>query len=876
MKPSLVSCPAGHSAPRPSRLGRHFLLAEAAPGRVRFLSLPVEIAAGATRTWVTVTRTGSFTDPRYGRFEITPTMLAQMVENFGAGVVGQDVFIDVNHQPGDGAAAKVVQLAVEGGKLRALVEWTPFGVAAVRERGFAYLSAEFHENWLDNQKGDAHGCVLLGAGLTTRPVIKHLDPVKLSQSDADDNGHRLAVHPQLLLSLESQMNHLEQLKLKLLALGLIATQFQPLLDAATKQLADAGNDEAKCLGVVSTFTAVGESLASEIKKLGGAAAGPITLTVAQGLDAAAVEAQVAKVLAQRAADATASASAVAASVKLLSDTILADTSLDENARKLLASESASLVKVAMGEDQVKAIATMLLAQAGKTSAAVQLAGLGFRQAHGSVHISVGQPGEIKSLQEQIDRRLGFTTMSPGDRFAATGGVLLDKNKALAEAALAQFDAEHGPRLLAEHKVLAAGTTGISDVSVPLVYERTVLREMLYQLVGASLCDVGTYPFAPTVLIPYSYRDLTGAGIGDTRSYELQAIKRGSVIQTFDEARPIPQKLAYRISNETRYLLSASAIDFDAVAENTRNIIRIVAEDTDRIINNELLNATDEALVQAFSNTLTSQVNGTNTTFVLTSWPVVRPRRSFDLKGAQQGNTLNPVVVTLGGTARAEYVAGSGQAAGTYYVLDYNLGELRFVNEAGVLQTPANTTALVVTGFQTLNCAKADLYPGTNTPTLDQIAQVYDALLTLIGSRKVTIENDRFYNANVLVMSGAIDNALGQAKTFQANSSRPGTGLSPDGSVGVVKGIPAFNTKAPGINLGDVRMLVGERSNTRFRMLRAFQMQAQMEQSRDSNGLFIGATENYGDQFIACHTPTLRRNAMTSLVLFNSNARVARA
>ena len=125
------------------------------------------------------------------------------------------------------------------------------------------------------------------------------------------------------------------------------------------------------------------------------------------------------------------------------------------------------------------------------------------------------------------------------------------------------------------------------------------------------------------------------------------------------------------------------------------------------------------------------------------------------------------------------------------------------------------------------------------------------------------------------MSGAIDNALGQATTFTANASRPGTGLNADGSVGIVKGIPAFNTKAPGLNTGDVRVLIGERGNTRFRMLRPFQM-ADMEQTRDANGLFVGARDNYGEQFIALHTPTQLRNSMTSLVLYSAAARVARA
>lgn len=878
MKTLVVSCPTGHSALR-LRPGRLFSLAEPdAPGRVRFLSLPVELAEGATTSWVTVTRTGSFTDPRYGRFEITPAMLQQMVSNFENRVFGQDVFIDVAHKPADGAAAKVLRLAVQEGKLRALVEWTPFGIDAVRRRGFAYLSAEFHENWLDNQKGDAHGCVLLGAGLTTRPVIKHLDPVQLSTDDESEDGHRVAVHPQLIKTLESTtMNkHLQDLKTKLLAMGLTEAQIAPILANAQKQLEAHPDDEAKCLAVVTVWESAGTTLAAEIKRLGGAAAGPITLQVSSGgLSAADVQAEVARVLAAQATQAAADAASLTAKVKLLSDTIMADTTLPEETRTLLAQESESMVNIQLSDDNVKAIAQMVLRHAGQASAAVQLATLGYRPPSGSVHISVGQPGEIKQLQAQVDRRLGFDRLPDAQRFEQTGGKLLEQNKAFAEKALAQFDAEHGARLLQEHKMLAGGNTGIADVAVPLIYERTVLREMLYELRGLSLCNVGTYAFANTVLIPYTYRDTTAAGANDTRVYEGQEIQRAGFIETYDEARPIPQKLAYKMSNETRYLLAAAAIDFDPLAESTRNIIRIVGEDTDRIIHNELVAATDEAAVAAFSNTLTAQVNGTNGVFVLTNWPVVRPRKIFDLKGTQVGSTSNPLTVTLGGTPRNEYLPGTAMSAGTYYVMDYNLGEVRFVTEAGVAVIPSNGTALVVAGSYTTNVAKADLYPGTATPTKQQTADVYDALLTLMGARKVVIENDRYYSANTLLMSGAIDNALGQATTFQANSSRPGTGLNPDGSVGVVKGMPAFNPKAPGLVMGDVRILVGERANTRFRMLKAFTMQPQAEQSRGANSKFIGATENYGDQFIACHTPLLRKNAMTSLVLYNSNARVAR-
>ncbi|MBY0233362.1 MAG: phage protease, partial [Burkholderiaceae bacterium] len=202
------------------------------------------MAEGDTSSWVTVTRTGSFTDPRYGKFDITPAMLAQMVSNFEARVLGQDVFIDVAHKPSDGAAGKVLKLAVEGNKLRALVEWTAFGIEAVRQRGFAYLSAEYHEQWRDNEKGNPHGCVLLAAGLTTRPVIKNLDTVTLSEGSGDDEA-KLAIHPQLIKALESgTMNYLEQLKSKLLSQGLTLEQIAPILAEAAKQLSAANSDEA--------------------------------------------------------------------------------------------------------------------------------------------------------------------------------------------------------------------------------------------------------------------------------------------------------------------------------------------------------------------------------------------------------------------------------------------------------------------------------------------------------------------------------------------------------------------------------------------------------------------------------------------------------
>lgn len=853
---------------------RHFLLAqEDAPGRVRFLGQAVTLAAGVTQTWVTLTRTGNFTDPRYGKFAITPEMLGQMVTNFDNRVLGQDVFIDVSHKPSDGAAGKVIKLAVESGRLRALVEWTPFGVDAIKQRGFTYLSAEYHEAWKDNEKQQPHGCVLLGAGLTVRPVISRLEPVQLS-NDHDPLGPvRTAISPSLLKELtEFSMNKfLQSLLARLITLGFTEATAKPLLDAATVQLAAAASDEAKCLAVVESFAASGDAAMVQIKAAGGDGksvtiqlAAPTTVDVAGA---------VAKALAERDAATASAVTSLAAKHKLLSDTIAeGDKSLTPEGVKKFADDYAPFVTAASTDDQVKHLAGLAIAQAKNLSAAVKLATLGYNPAAGNIQISVDSSNSIKSLQSTIDTRLGFSD-TDARRFDRTGGSLLAANKEFAEKALAQFDRERGHQLDREHKALAAGTGSISDVAVPTIAERTVLRESLYNLNSLNFMNVGTAPFANVITIPYSYRDTAAAGASALRRFEGQGIRRAGVIQTTEEARPIPQKLAFLISSELQLLMGASGIDFDPISENIRNIIRIVGEDTEAINMNEIVNAADEFSVATITDTLTAQVNGTNTVFVTTKFPVVRPRKVYDLKGVQQGATVNPLVVTLNAVARSEYVAladGSALPAGTYYIMDFNLGELRFVTEAGVAVVPTAAWVLTVAYSYSTNRSMFD----TDAVANESIGDRYDRLLVAIGNRKVVVGTDRFYNPNMVLMSNAIDNALSQATSFTANGARNGNGLNADGSVGITKGMGTFNPKAPGLQLADTRIIVGERGNTRFRMVKPFAMNP-IEQARDANGKFTDQRESFGTQFVVSHTPTQIKGSCSSIILFSTAGRVAR-
>lgn len=869
------------SATQPA--GRHIRLAEddkPTPGLVRFLSQAITLGDDAKQTWVTVTRTGDFSDPRYGNFSITLSMLQQMVRNFDARVVGQDIFLDVAHKHSDGSAAKVLKLAIQDNKLRALVEWTPFGVDAVKNRGFAYLSAEYHEAYEDPETKQQHGCTLLAAGLTTRPVIKRLDPIQLSADDADhDAPARVAISPSLLRELqEQQVNYLDQLKAKYAAMGLSDAVATKLLAQAKAQFDAAASDQVKSLALIDTWAAAGQGVVDQLKALGqGNPTQPVpqNVTITLATPDVDVAAAVQKALAARDTAAAEAQTALAGRMTLLTDTLKADLKeLGEQEIKALAEAVQPLLTGASTDEQVKALAGLQVRQVQQLTAQAKLQGLGYVEVAGNARITVDSSNGIKALQETVDKRLGLAGMSEATRFEKTGGKLLEVNKQFAEKALAAFDHTNGAKLDAEHKMLSGGVGSVADVKVPVVAERTVLREALYQLTSLSLVNVGTAPFANVITVPFSYRDVTAAGAAALRRYEGQGIRRAGVVQTQEEARPIPQKLAYLVSSELRLLMSSSPIDWDPVAENVRNIIRIVAEDTEALNYNELVFSADEALTTALSDTLTSQVNGTNTVFVTSRFPVVRPRVAYDLQGNVVGSTMNPLVITLNGVVRQPFqllADGSALPAGLYYVMDWNLGEFRFVDQSGAVVAPTSGWALTVLGTASTNRSLFDV----DAVAGENVRLRYDRLLTAIGSRKVVIENDRYYTANVTIMSGALDNALTQAESFTAASSRVATGLASDGSVGMTKGVPTFNPRAPGLVMGDTRIMVGERGNTRFRMVKPFSMSEQ-QQVRNAAGLFTDQQEAFGTQWVVSHTPIPLKNSLSSILVYSASGRVARA
>lgn len=153
------------------------------PGSILLLSesIPKDTSGPILRE-MQILKTGKFYDPRYKWFEITEKVLSEMISNFQTGVRGIVPALDYAHESEGAAAGWIKELYLKDGEkgqkeLWGKVELTPRGQKTLSDKEFGYISADFDDNYQDNESGKKHGAVLLGAALTNRPVIKRMDAV---------------------------------------------------------------------------------------------------------------------------------------------------------------------------------------------------------------------------------------------------------------------------------------------------------------------------------------------------------------------------------------------------------------------------------------------------------------------------------------------------------------------------------------------------------------------------------------------------------------------------------------------------------------------------------------------------------------------------
>jgi hypothetical protein len=570
---------------------------------------------------------------------------------------------------------------------------------------------------------------------------------------------------------------------------------------------------------------------------------------------------------------TAQASAVVATqqkldanVKLFTDAIDESKDLDDETKvKVLAAKD--LITGDMSAAQIKALATTQLNMGNEIAAAKKLAAMGFhggQGAQGSVFIaSGGNVGAIK-LAEDVRKQLRLTSAFSNQQI-----VLAEKAPAFVDNVLALFDNQYGVQLAREHKILSGDEGNMVDVDLPYAFRREVIRESLSDMQILALVATRTDPGAQaTTQVPYEQRKAHTA-INDGIVFERGAIPTAGVTQKMDLAYINAMKIAFNVSDELMHFSRVSNVNWDAWGRHVATCSRILRELVVRRLANEMLRTSDSHAATAVTGeSIAAQLNGSTSTIKTVQFPVVRPHQSFDLAGTAIGTVSNAITLVITGVTIAPYDGSGTQAPGTYYVLsNVNLGYITLVDEDGAAVTPSSASATIAYSAAT-NVSKFDL----DLPADVTLEKHLNGLLRTVGARKALMKDDRFESPNFLLMSNTLNDTVTNADEFVVSLKRNGTDTTSMGDLEAVKALPAFSTNAPGIDLGDERILMGQRGTTTYTVAKAFAL-SEMQEGRDAaTGQLNGSKEAYGQEFNSIYTPKPIADRYTSILVYSAGNR----
>ena len=459
----------------------------------------------------------------------------------------------------------------------------------------------------------------------------------------------------------------------------------------------------------------------------------------------------------------------------------------------------------------------------------------------------------------------------------SGKLRLLSEDALSESArriLALYDARNAPAIVHESiKLSDGGETSTANIALPATVQRTVIREALSDLKLLTLVSVLIDPNASTTIgIPYELRR-PGAIANSGIVYERNGIPRAGIEQKMDYAFLVPAKLCFQMSNEVAFFSKNSLMDWDVVSRNIESNSRIIRELIVLRIANEMQNVADAfgATVGVVTD-ISGQLTGSASLVKTTSFPIVRPKTIFDIRGIQVGDTENPMTVILNGAAIAAWDGTGNQTTGTYYkVENYNLGLIRLVDQAGDAVTPTATGVCTVTADVATNCTLFDLKIPSGVDLEDHL----NGLLRAVGARKALMSAKRFVLPDFILMSEILHDTCTNARSFVSSQQRSGSGLTTTGDLESIKAIPAFSTNAPGVDLGDERILIGAVGVATYALAKPFETGRPFE-ALGSNMQPIGEQIAYGEEYSAVHIPTALAGRLTSVIAYDSDARATAA
>ena len=148
--------------------------------------IKIEASEGEVPTKINVLNAGEFNTTKYGPLSIASDVLVQMVENFDKQLrAGETLPIDAEHYSDQGAYGwiKSLELSDNNTKLWANVDWNAWGLEALGNKVYKFFSPEFTDVYYDPETSEPTPNVLLGGGLTNRPLFRSLNPIMATDKE---------------------------------------------------------------------------------------------------------------------------------------------------------------------------------------------------------------------------------------------------------------------------------------------------------------------------------------------------------------------------------------------------------------------------------------------------------------------------------------------------------------------------------------------------------------------------------------------------------------------------------------------------------------------------------------------------------------------
>lgn len=124
-----------------------------------------------------------------GQFDITPQLLSDIVKNFESGANETQPFVDVEHDQSE-SCGPITAVMLHEGMLYIHPEWNDKGRHLVGEKRYMYLSVDV-EPVKNSKTGAVTYPVLVGSGLTNKPVYKGQKIMKLSELPTGDKSEKI-------------------------------------------------------------------------------------------------------------------------------------------------------------------------------------------------------------------------------------------------------------------------------------------------------------------------------------------------------------------------------------------------------------------------------------------------------------------------------------------------------------------------------------------------------------------------------------------------------------------------------------------------------------------------------------------------------------